>query len=439
VKPGWNETHDASLTSWVASANEPGSDFPIQNLPLGVFVHGDSDPRAGIAIGDQILDLAALLEENLLEGLAADAVEACDRGGLNRLMALGRPYWVALRSAVSRLLRSDTGDRDAQTCLHPVSDCRLLLPAEIGDYTDFYASLHHATNVGSMFRPDNPLFPNYKYLPVGYHGRASSVVVSGTPVPRPHGQMEDGNSGTPVFGPSRLLDYECEVGAWIGPGNRLGEPISLEAAEDHLFGICLLNDWSARDLQRWEYQPLGPFLSKSFATSISPWIITLEALAPFRTARAARPAGDPEPLPHLEGAADRVSGGISLTVEVWLTSAKMRSEGKQPLRLSRASFADMYWTFGQMIAHHTSNGCNLRPGDLLGSGTVSGAAKDSRGCLLELTSRGTEPVKLPTGEERKFLIDGDEVILKGYCEPQLDKGRTARRIGLGECRGLIVG
>jgi fumarylacetoacetase len=251
--------------------------------------------------------------------------------------------------------------------------------------------------------------------------------------------MEDGNSGTPVFGPSRLLDYECEVGAWIGPGNRLGEPISLEAAEDHLFGICLLNDWSARDLQRWEYQPLGPFLSKSFATSISPWIITLEALAPFRTARAARPAGDPEPLPHLEGAADRVSGGISLTVEVWLTSAKMRSEGKQPLRLSRASFADMYWTFGQMIAHHTSNGCNLRPGDLLGSGTVSGAAKDSRGCLLELTSRGTEPVKLPTGEERKFLIDGDEVILKGYCEPQLDKGRTARRIGLGECRGLIVG
>jgi len=308
----------------------------------------------------------------------------------------------------------------------------LLLPAQIHDYTDFYASVFHATNVGSMFRPDNPLLPNYKYVPIGYHGRASSVVVSGTPVHRPSGQLQDG-SAAPVFALSRQLDYECEVGVFVGAGNRLGEPVPIAEAEDQLFGICLVNDWSARDIQRWEYQPLGPFLAKNFATTISPWVVTLDALEPFRIPRYRRPEGDPAPLAYLECDRDRESGGIALTLEVWLATSKMRAGGLAPIRLSRAGFEYMYWTLAQMLAHHTSNGCNLQPGDLLASGTVSGPEKDARGCLLELTWRGTEPVSLPSGEVRKFLEDGDEVILRGYAERP-----GARRIGLGECRGTLV-
>jgi fumarylacetoacetase len=305
------------------------------------------------------------------------------------------------------------------------------MPAEIRDYTDFYASIIHATNVGGMFRPDNPLLPNYKHIPIGYHGRASSVVISGTPVRRPSGQLQDGTA-PPVFGPSCQLDYESELGVFVGRGNALGEPVAIAQAEDHLFGVCLVNDWSARDIQRWEYQPLGPFLAKSFATSISPWVVTFDALEPFRIPRLPRPEGDPAPLDYLDSDRDRESGGIDLKLEVWLSTAKMREQRVPAVMLSRAGFEHMYWTVAQMLAHHTSNGCNLRPADLLASGTVSGPGKEARGSLLELTWRGTEPLALPTGETRKFLEDGDEVIMRAYADRP-----GARRIGFGECRGTI--
>jgi fumarylacetoacetase len=314
-----------------------------------------------------------------------------------------------------------------------MADAELLLPSRIGDYTDFYASVHHATNVGSMFRPDNPLLPNYKWVPISYHGRASSIVRSGTPVRRPYGQLKDPNAEAPVFAPSRALDYEMEIGCFVGPGNRLGEPVPIGQAEEHLFGLCLVNDWSARDIQTWEYQPLGPFLSKNFATTVSPWVVTFEALEPYRIPAFKRPEGDPVPLPYLDSTENRKRGGVDVTVEVLLTSARMRKEGLAPHRLSRGSMANLYWTPAQMFTHHTSNGCNLEPGDLFASGTISGPERDSRGCLLELSWRGAEPVALPTGETRKFLEDGDEVILRASC------GRAgATRIGFGECRGLIV-
>jgi fumarylacetoacetase len=308
----------------------------------------------------------------------------------------------------------------------------MLLPAAIGDYTDFYASIYHATNVGSMFRPDNPLLPNYKYVPIGYHGRSSSIVASGTPIRRPQGQWKDATAERPMFGPSRLLDYELEVGFFVGPGNALGEPIGIDDAEPHIFGLCLLNDWSARDIQAWEYQPLGPFLAKNFATSISPWVVTMEALEPFRAPAFKRADSDPEPLPYLSSSRDRDHGGIDITLEVFLTSEQMRASGIEPVRLSRGNFRDLYWTLAQLLTHHTSGGCNLRPGDLLASGTVSGASKDSQGCLLELTRRGAEPIQLPGGELRKFLEDGDEVVFRAYCE----RGGH-RRIGFGDCRGVI--
>jgi fumarylacetoacetase len=353
-------------------------------------------------------------------------------------MALGRDHWSALRRAVSALLASDSpafrADRGlGERILVPMTDAELLLPAEIGDYTDFYASVHHATNVGSMFRPDNPLLPNYKWVPIGYHGRASSIVRSGTPVRRPHGQLKDPNAEAPVFAPSRALDYEMEVGCFVGPGNRPGEPVAIEEAEEHLFGLCLVNDWSARDIQTWEYQPLGPFLSKNFATSVSPWVVTFEALEPYRIPAFQRPQGDPAPLPYLDSPDNRKRGGVDVTVEVLLASARMRKQGLPPHRLSRGSMANLYWTPAQMFTHHTSNGCNLEPGDLFASGTISGPERDSRGCLLELTWRGAEPVALPTGEIRKFLEDGDEVILRASCERA-----GAPRIGFGECRGLIL-
>lgn len=431
-----NQTHDPARRSWLDSANDEATDFPLQNLPYGVF-RTAADPTAhlGVAIGDRILDLSAVAQAGLLP---AAVVSACGQSRLNALMALGAPAWSALRLRLSELLGADSGQVGAKrdriaACLRRMSDVTMLLPAAVGDYTDFYASSFHATNVGSMFRPGQPLLPNYKWVPIGYHGRSSSLVVSGTPIRRPHGQARTAEQDQPTFGPSQSLDYELELGAFVGPGNRLGEPIAPAQAASHLFGIVLLNDWSARDLQSWEYQPLGPFLAKNFATTISPWVVTLEALAPFRVPAFARPAGDPAPLPHLSDAGDAALGGLDLTLEVWLRTPRMSATGAPPHRLSSGNFQKMYWTFAQLLTHHASNGCNLQPGDLLGSGTVSGESKDSRGCLLELTWRGTEPLRLPNGEERRFLQDGDEVILRGHAERA-----GARRIGLGECRGVVL-
>ncbi|MBV9789884.1 MAG: fumarylacetoacetase [Chloroflexi bacterium] len=434
-----NESHNSQLRCWVASAHNPNTDFPIQNLPFGVFRRADSDEaaRVGVAIGDQILDLSACLRQSLFDGLAAEAAQVCDQPTLNALLALGRSHWSALRQQISAVLREDgqayQRDQEIGTkILLSMHDAELLLPVQIGDYTDFYASVHHATNVGSMFRPDNPLLPNYKYVPIGYHGRASSVVVSGAPVQRPNGQTRAPQADAPSFGPCKLLDYEMEIGLFVGPGNTLGQPIPIDQAEEQIFGLCLVNDWSARDIQTWEYQPLGPFLAKSFVTTISPWIVTLEALAPFRVPAFKRASDDPQPLSYLDSSADREQGGIDLTVEVYLASQQMRDGGVAPQRLSRGSFANMYWTIAQMLTHHASNGCNLRPGDLLASGTVSGASRDERGCLLELTWRGAEPIELPSGETRTFLQDGDEIILRGYCERA-----DAARIGFGESRGVV--
>jgi fumarylacetoacetase len=349
-------------------------------------------------------------------------------------MSLGTSSWSALRLCISRILRAGSSSQATATrCLVAQSEVKMLLPAAIGNYTDFYASIHHATNVGKMLRPDAPLMPNYKHVPIGYHGRASSIVASGTSVRRPLGQLKADDAAAPTFGPSRTMDYELELGMFIGAGNKLGEPIPIAKAGEQLFGVCLLNDWSARDVQKWEYQPLGPFLAKNFCTTLSPWVVTTEALAPFRAAASPRPAGDPAPLPYLLDTADQQSGGIGLTLEVWLTTAKMRAAGQAPVRLSHSQFAGLYWTPAQFIAHHASNGCNLCPGDLLGSGTVSGPEKENRGCLLELTWRGAEPLTLPNGETRKFLEDGDEVILRGCCE---SPGQV--RIGLGECRGILT-
>ena len=432
-----NATHDPRLTTWVESANDPGTDFPIQNLPLGVFRRAGSGqrPRVGVAIGDQILDVAAARRHWNL-GAAADA---CDAPALNNLMALGEATWSELRRALQSVLASDgefSGEarKRAAELLVPMSEAEMFLPAEVGDYSDFYASVHHATNVGSMFRPDNPLMPNYKWLPVGYHGRASSLVVSGTAVARPSGQRKKPDESVPSFGPCRQLDYELEVGAFIGPGNVLGEPVTIKDANEQIFGLCLVNDWSARDIQAWEYQPLGPFLAKNFATTVSPWVVTMQALAPFRVPAYRRPEGDPAPLPHLSDADDQERGGVDITLEVLLRTRRMRDAGVPPHRLSLGDFTQMYWTMAQMLAHHASNGCNLRPGDLIASGTVSGPEPTSRGCLLELTWRGRDPIQLPNGEQRTFLEDGDEVTLRGWCERE-----GMRRVGFGECVGTIDG
>ena len=434
-----NETHDPARKSWIASANVPDTDFPIQNLPFGVFRRTDGTggtPRVGVAIGDQVLDLHRGHELGLFGGDAASSAKACRGETLNPLMALPARERSALRRRLSDLLADGALDGNValvEGALVPMGDTRMLMPAEIGDYTDFYCSIHHATNVGSLFRPDNPLMPNYKHLPVGYHGRSSSIVPSGTPVRRPSGQTKAAAAEAPSFGPSRSLDYELEVGFFVGPGNALGSPIPLDQAEDHLFGFCLVNDWSARDIQAWEYQPLGPFLGKSFTTSISPWIITTEALAPFRTPAFERDDDDPRPLEHLDSPTNRTRGGIDLVLEVSLMTQAMRDADADAALLTRGNFRDLYWTAAQMVTHHASNGCNLRPGDLLASGTVSGAAKDSRGCLLELTWRGSEPITLPSGETRSFLADGDEVIIRGFCENE-----NAVRIGFGSCRGGVL-
>jgi fumarylacetoacetase len=455
MRPVLDETHDPATRSWIESANAAGTDFPIQNLPFGVFRRRDgTSAQVGVAIGDLVLDIAGMRGEGLL-GNGAEVIAAADactvppinpptQVALNALMALGAAPRRALRQRLHTLLRENASSSDRAAVskhLFAQSDAEMLLPAAVGDYTDFYASIFHATNVGKLFRPDNPLLPNYKYIPIGYHGRASSLVASGTQVHRPYGQTRDGNADPkldPAFGPTKALDYELEVGFFVGNGNLLGERIPIGNAEEHIFGICLLNDWSARDVQAWEYQPLGPFLAKSFATSLSPWVVTTEALAPFRTPAFARAPGDPAPLPYLLDAADQENGGLDLTLEVSLQSTRMREAGISPAVLSRSNSRDLYWTIAQMLAHHSSNGCNLRPGDLLASGTVSGPDvpgpdKSARGCLLELTSRGANPITLPSGEQRKFLEDGDEIILRGFCEKP-----GFRRIGLGTCRGTVL-
>jgi fumarylacetoacetase len=424
------------LKSWVESANGPHTDFPVENLPYGVFER-DGVASIGVAIGEQILNLRACSEAGLLDALATETILACASDSLNALMALGPGHWTPLRRGVTELLEAGSPDaRRVEPLLVPMNGAAMRVPAVIGDYTDFFASLHHAVNAGRLFHPGDPLWPNYKHIPLGYHGRGSSIVIGGIPIRRPAGQTKDQakdpGSATPRFGPSRALDYEMEAGVFIGPGNAQGEPIPIQEAKSHIFGLCLLNDWSARDIQAWESQPLGPFLSKSFATSVSPWVVPMEALEPFRVPAFQRAEGDPVPLPYLSSPDDQQRGGIDLTVEVYLASRKMREAGIAPLRLSRGNFRDQYWTVAQLVAHHTSNGCNLRPGDLFGSGTVSGPVDDARGCLLELTRRGTEPVRLPTGEERSFLEDGDQIILRGYCERE-----GAVRIGLGECSGTI--
>jgi fumarylacetoacetase len=426
-------TLDPSRRSWVSSANAVNADFPIQNLPFCVFTSAGNGPCIGVAIGDQLVNLAALHATGVLHDLVA--APACTASTLNPLMALGRDAARALRVRLSDLLRSDASDATRElvtSALVPQREVSYALPATIGDYTDFYASVHHATNVGRLFRPDQPLLPNYKWVPIGYHGRASSVVVSGTPVHRPSGQRKGPQDEVPSVGPSRSLDYELEVAAWVGTGNALGTSVSLADADAHLFGLSLLNDWSARDLQAWEYQPLGPFLAKNFASSVSPFVITLDALEPFRAPLAPRADGDPAPLPYLQDADDARRGGFTLTLEVWLRSARMRADGVPAVRISQGSFLDLYWSLGQMLTHHTMNGCNLRPGDVLGSGTVSGPVPGSQGCLLELTRRGAEPLALPTGETRGFLEDGDELTLVGYAA-----AAGAVRIGLGACTGIV--
>jgi len=434
-----NKTHDPSLASWVESANSPDTDFPIQNLPFGVFSRkGETERRVGVAIGDQIVDVGESLSANLWTGKARDVARFCDRPTMKELMQASKESLSQFRSRLSELLAGAPGDEHAINplppgALVPMSEAEMRPPVEIGNYTDFYASIYHATNVGKLLRPDSPLLPNYKYVPIGYHGRASSIVLSGTNITRPNGQSLPTGSKTPAFGASQMLDYEAEVGFFAGKGNELGKRVGIEDAENHIFGICLLNDWSARDIQAWEYQPLGPFLSKNFATSISPWVVTLEALEPYRVPAFFRPPGDPAPLPYLSSEKDKNEGGIDLTIEVYIRSMLMREGHLRPSRLSAASLADMYWTAAQMLTHHTSNGCNLQPGDLFASGTVSGPDPGSQGCMLELTRRGAEPIVLPTGEERKFLHDGDEIILRAYLQRE-----GAARIGLGECSGLIV-
>ena len=432
-------THDPALKSWVESANDDGTDFPLQNLPYGVCLTEDDEPRVCTAIGDQVVDLYELACADLFVDVHESLADAFD-WRLNVLMHFGRPFWRRIRARLSELLRADCPElRDnadlRARAMQPLALAELVAPVDIPDYTDFYASIHHATNVGSMFRPDNPLLPNYKWIPIGYHGRASSIVVSGTPILRPSGQTRANDDEPPVYGPCRLLDYEMEMGFYVGgAANHLGDPVSIDEAESRLFGMSIVNDWSARDMQKWEYQPLGPFLAKSFATTVSPWIVTMEALAPFRCAAFERASDDPKPLAYLDSEANRSRGGVDLEVEVLLATKRMRDEGMEAMKLSRGSFRDMYWTIAQMLTHHASNGCNLQPGDLMASGTISGPDKSNRGCLLELTWRGTEPLRLPTGEERKFLQDGDEIIMRAECTRE-----GFRRIGFGECRGVVVG
>jgi fumarylacetoacetase len=418
--------------SWVDSANDPAVGFPLQSLPY-CAIAGEETAHLSVAVGSFILDLHRLSHAGLLDGLLPEIQQACLAPTLNSLMQCGRQAWSALRQALLTLLRDDSKENVRsiiEPLLIPATQVHFVKPVEVPNYTDFYASIHHATNVGKLFRPDQPLLPNYKWVPIGYHGRASSLVISGANIRRPSGQTKSPEAGVPIFVPTTQLDYELEVAAYIGQGNPLGEPIAVVDAEQHIFGLSLLNDWSARDIQSWEYQPLGPFLGKSFATSLSPFVVPLEAVRPFRAALDPRPAGDPAPLPYL---AESAPSTIDLTLEVLLTTSRMREAGTPPVRLGRSNLRDLYWSFAQMIAHHTSNGCNLIPGDVLASGTVSGPQPGSQGCLLEITQRGTTPIQLPNGERRTFLEDGDEITLRGFCERS-----GFPRISFGECSGIVI-
>ena len=427
-----NETHDAQLRSWVESAQSSGTDFPIQNLPFGVFRRAGASEsfRGGVAIGDQVVDIGAAQKAGVFRDTATKAAaQALTQSTLNAFMALGPQAWSALRGALSIMLRSGSADESKlRPCLIAQAEVEYAVPARIGDYTDFYTSIHHATAVGRMFRPDSPLLPNYRWIPIGYHGRSSSIVISGEAFRRPVGQLASSGGGAPTLGPSKRLDYELELGVFIGPGNPLGSRINIESAEAHIFGLCLLNDWSARDLQAWEYQPLGPFLAKNFATTVSPWIVTLEALEPFRSAWGRSPA-DPQPLSYLDSAGIRRAGAIDIQLEVLLQTPAMHT----PHKLSQSNYKDAYWTLAQMVAHHTINGCNMQPGDLLGTGTQSGPEPDAAGSLLELSRGGKEPLKLPNGETRSFLEDGDILILRGFCERA-----GAARIGFGSAVGRVL-
>ncbi len=427
-----DETHDRSQASWVESANDPSTDFPLQNLPLCVFRHGAEPARCGIGIGEYVLDPSR--HGDAFEGPGRAAAEACAGPRLNELMALGRAAWSALRVQAFRMLQANASQRvQLEPQLLPQHSVELVLPARIGGFTDFFSSIFHARNAGALFRPDNPLLPNYKYVPVAYHGRASSIRVSGSPVRRPRGQIRGAGDSAPVYAPTRQLDYEAELGALIGVASELGSPVGLSGARGHIFGMCIVNDWSARDIQAWEAQPLGPFLGKSFATVVSPWVVTLEALEPFRVPAFARPAGDPAPLPHLLDEADQALGGLSIHVSTNLRTHRMISHGEAPLQLSCGRFADHYWSLAQMVAHHTSNGCNLEVGDLIGTGTISGAEPDTWGSLLERTRGGVEALALPNGETRTYLEDGDEVVMTARCE-----AAGFRSIGFGECRSVVA-
>ncbi len=432
-----DHTHDAGARSWLASANADGGDFPIQNLPFAVFRRAGSTEsmRGGVAIGDQVVDLGALSEARLLHGLASDAAHACDRPVLNEFFALGRAAWRALRHALFALLKDDAAPAMAEAmrgCLVPQAAVEFALPARIGDYTDFYTSIDHALNVGRLFRPDDSITPNFQWMPIAYHGRVSTIGVSGQTFHRPMGQARAQGASAPTCGPCARLDYELELGIYIGCGNPAGEPIPLERAEEHVFGICLLNDWSARDIQFWEMAPLGPFLAKNFATTVSPWIVTLEALAPYRLPWL-RPADHPQPLAYLEGPANRAGGAIDIRLEVWLESEQARRDRSGPSRLSATRFGHQYWSIAQMVAHHTVGGCSLNPGDLFSSGTISGPGPGEAGAIIELTRAGQSPLTLNNGERRAFLEDGDAVLLRGWCEKP---GHA--RIGFGESRGTVL-
>jgi len=422
-----NETHDPALRSWVSSANRPNCDFPIQNLPFAIFRRAGSGEawRGGVAIGDEILDLSAAVDT--LAGMARAAAAACSGATLNAFMAMGPQAWSELRRALSQALRAGAPlEGKLRGCLVPQTQAEFAVPAQIGDYTDFYTSIYHATSVGKLFRADNPLLPNYKWVPIGYHGRSSSIGISGQRFCRPRGQILRAGSTEPVLAPSERIDYELELGVYIGQANEQGEPVPIERAESHVFGVCLFNDLSARDFQAWEYQPLGPFTSKNFASTVSPWIVTMEALAPYRRPWT-RPADDPQPLPYLDSTSLRESGAIDIALEVLLRTQRMRDNGQAPVRLSLGNFRHSYWAIAQMVAHHTINGCNLQPGDLLGTGTQSGPNPEEAGSLLELTAGGKKPLRLPNGEQRAFLEDGDTIVMRGWCEQP-----GGLRIGFGE-------
>lgn len=409
-------------------------DFPIQNLPLGVVSSNNGSPRISVAIGNQVFDLRKAVAVGLFKGQCSKLEEAVSGETLNSFMALGEGPRQALRVRMSELLARGASEQDrAESCLHDADNCTMHLPAIIGDYTDFYVGIHHATNVGNQFRPDNPLLPNYKHIPIGYHGRASSICPSGAAVRRPKGQLKQPEALEPQFGPSQRLDYELELGVWMGPGNSLGQPIKIAKAAEHVAGYCLLNDWSARDIQAWEYQPLGPFLGKSFATTLSPWLVTPEALAPFRMPQTPRGESDPAVLPYLASATDQREGGLDLKLEVLLLTARMREQQLAPQRLTLSHTCHMYWSVAQMIAHHTSNGCNLRPGDILGTGTISGVDRTSYGSMLEISGGGKNPISLANGEERSFIEDGDEIILRAHG---VRNGYVS--IGFGECRAKVL-